>query len=142
VDDAAARVLELVGERWTLLIAREVGLGVRRFDELQAATGAPRTVLSDRLRRLSAAGVVASRAYRLPGSRSRAEYVLTDAGADLLPVLSALSDWGERHLGADSGAAVVYRHGACGGRLGVKLECDRCGEQTAPRGRLIAEVVR
>jgi DNA-binding HxlR family transcriptional regulator len=144
VNDATARVLELLGERWTLLIAREVSLGLRRFDALQAATGAPRAVLADRLRRLTAAGIVATQPYRLAGHRTRSEYVLTAAGADLLPVLTALSDWGERHLsddGAASDDSVVYRHLGCGGRVTAVLRCD-CGAEALPADRLIAEVVR
>lgn len=139
--DSLADVLEVVGERWALLVVREVSLGLRRFDEVQVATGAPRTVLSDRLRRLTAAGILATRTYQLPGSRARLEYTLTDAGFDLLPVLAALSDWGERHLGAGRPAEIIYRHSGCGGRISARLTCE-CGLQTDPRDRLIAEVNR
>lgn len=139
--DSVANVLEVVGERWALLVVREVSIGLRRFDEIQAAIGAPRTVLADRLRRLTAAGILATRIYQVPGSRSRLEYTLTDAGFDLLPVLSALSDWGERHLAAGAMPEIVYRHSGCGGRITATLQCE-CGEQTDPRGRLIAEVNR
>jgi DNA-binding HxlR family transcriptional regulator len=134
-------VLEIVGERWTLLVVREVALGLRRFDELQEATGAARGALSDRLRRLTDAGILETRSYQVPGSRARSEYVLTDAGYDLLPVLSALNDWGDRHLGAGLTPDVVYRHAGCGGRVTARLLCE-CGEQTAPRDRLIAQVNR
>jgi DNA-binding HxlR family transcriptional regulator len=141
VADGVAQVLALVGERWALLVVREVSLGLRRFNELEAATGAPRTVLSDRLRRLIDAGVLTTRPYQLPGSRARTEYVLTDAGYDLLPLLSAVSDWAERHLGTGPTAEVVYRHGGCGGRVTARLVCE-CGEQTGPQERLVAEVNR
>ena len=134
-----AQVLSLVGERWALLVVREVSLGLRRFNELEAATGAPRAVLSDRLRRLTDAGVLATRPYQVPGNRARTEYVLTDAGVDLLPLLSAMSDWGERHLGGSD--QVVYRHGGCGGRVTARLVCE-CGEETGPRDRLVAEINR
>ena len=137
--DGLAGVLPLLGERWALLVVREVSLGLRRFNELEAATGAPRTVLSDRLRRLTEAGVLDTRPYQLPGSRVRTEYVLTEAGYDLLPLLSAMSDWGERHLG--STAQVIYRHGGCGGRVTARLVCE-CGEETGPRDRLVAEINR
>ena len=139
--ERVAEVLTVVGERWALLVVREVSLGLRRFDELEAATGASRTVLSDRLRRLTEAGVLATRPYQLPGSRVRSEYVLTEAGYDLLPLLAALSDWGERHLGATTQADVVYRHGGCGGRVTARLTCE-CGAQIAPRERLVAQVNR
>ncbi|MGY1803083.1 winged helix-turn-helix transcriptional regulator [Blastococcus sp. SYSU D00922] len=140
MDDGVARVLELVGDRWALLVVREVSLGLRRFNELEAATAAPRTVLSDRLRRLVDAGVLRTRPYQVPGSRSRTEYVLTDAGYDLVPLLSAMSDWAQRHLGGGT-PGVDYRHGGCGGRVTARLVCE-CGEQTAPRERLIAAVNR
>ncbi len=74
------------------------------------------------------------------------EYTLTDAGIDLLPVLSALSDWGERHLGTgDAGRPglpeIVYRHRGCGGRVSATMLCE-CGDPADPHGRLIAEVNR
>jgi len=141
VTDCVANVLDLVGERWALLVVREVALGLRRFDEIQAATGMPRGGLSDRLQRLTAAGILATRPYRIPGARARVEYTLTEAGVDLLPVLSALSDWGERHLDSNLVPEIVYRHSGCGGRVTVKLLCE-CGEQADPHGRLIAEVNR
>src|SRR5664279_4419000 len=139
--DSLSGVLEVVGERWALLVVREVSLGLRRFDEIQAATGAPRAVLADRLRRLTAAGILGTRGYQVPGSRSRQEYALTDAGFDLIPVLSALSDWGERHVAPGEVPEIVYRHTGCGGRITVALRCE-CGEQTDPRDRLIAAVSR
>jgi DNA-binding HxlR family transcriptional regulator len=141
VLNSLARVLEVVGERWALLVVREVSLGLRRFDEIQSATGAPRTVLSDRLRRLTAAGILATRSYQVPGARARMEYTVTDAGLDLLPVLSALSDWGERHIAPGVMPEIVYRHSGCGGRITAALTCE-CGERTGPRDRLIAEVNR
>jgi DNA-binding HxlR family transcriptional regulator len=141
VDSAVGQVLALVGERWALLVVREVSLGLRRFNELEAATGAPRAVLSDRLRRLTDAGVLTPRPYVIPGSRARNEYVLTDAGYDLLPLLAAVSDWGERHLGAGSPQDVVYRHGGCGGRVTARLVCE-CGEEAGPQDRLVAQVNR
>jgi len=131
----------VVGERWALLVVREVALGLRRFDEIQVATGIPRAVLSDRLQRLTAAGILATRPYRIPGSRARVEYTVTDAGFDLLPVLAALTDWGDRHLSPGLLPEIVYRHTGCGGRVSVQMRCE-CGEQTEPRGRLVAEVNR
>jgi DNA-binding HxlR family transcriptional regulator len=122
-------------------------------------------VLSDRLRRLVAAGVLTTRPYRapgrrshdeyllteagilatrpyqVPGSRMRTEYLLTDAGVDLVPLLSAMSDWGERHLGPGSTGDVVYRHAGCGGKVSARLVCE-CGEETGPHDRLVAEINR
>jgi len=141
VEGNLAGVLAAVGDRWALLIVREVALGLRRFDEIQAATGAPRTVLSDRLHRLTTAGILDTRPYQLPGRRARREYTLTEAGLGLVPVLAALSDWGERFLGAGAVPEIVYRHCGCGGRVTATLQCE-CGVQPGPRGRLIAEVNR
>lgn len=136
-----ADALAVVGERWALLIVREVALGLRRFDEVQAATGAPRAVVSDRLHRLTAAGILTTRPYQVPRSRARLEYTLTDAGYDLLPVLSAISDWAQRHLASTTAPDIDYRHSGCGGRVTTRLVCE-CGEQTGPQERLIAQVNR
>ena len=138
---ALQQALSLVGERWTLLVVREVALGVRRYGELQESTGAPRTVLSDRLRRLVAAGLLETRPYQVPGARPREEYALTDAGRDLLPVLAALADWSERHLPHAGRTDVTYRHLGCGGRVRARLVCT-CGTETAPGDRVVASVDR
>ncbi|MFF3748919.1 winged helix-turn-helix transcriptional regulator [Streptomyces sp. NPDC002018] len=91
-----ADALDVVGERWSLLVLRELGFGVHRFKDIQVNTGAPRETLALRLRKLEEAGVIERRRYcdRPP----RDEYVLTAAGRDLAPVLIALRVWGERHV--------------------------------------------
>jgi DNA-binding HxlR family transcriptional regulator len=141
VQQTLGDVLRIVGERWTLLVVREVALGLRRFDEVQAAIGAPRAVLSDRLRRLTEAGVLTTRPYQVRGSRPRLEYALTTAGLDLLPVLSAFSDWGERHLAEGSAPEIAYCHRGCGHRVTARLICA-CGEQIEHRHDLVASVNR
>ena len=90
-----ARTLELVGEKWSLLVLREVFSGVRRFDDLRRRTGAPRQVLSARLTTLVEAGVLRRHPYQEPGQRTRYEYRLTAAGMDLYPVLVSLMRWGD-----------------------------------------------
>jgi len=90
-----ADALELVGERWSLLVVRELGFGVRRFTDIQVNTGAPRETLAQRLRKLEEAGVVERRRYSEKPPRD--EYLLTPAGEGLLPVLAGLREWGERH---------------------------------------------
>jgi DNA-binding HxlR family transcriptional regulator len=132
-------VLRLVGERWALLVVREVSLGRRRFDELQVATGAPRAVLADRLRRLVESGILTTRPYRAPGSRARAEYVLTPAGIDLLPLQAALAQWSDRHLADDGTRDLDYRHIACGGRVSAVLVCE-CGQHVSPHQQLVAQI--
>lgn len=90
------RALEDVGETWALLILRESIYGVRRFDDFARALGCGRGVLSDRLKKLIAAGVMERREYVEPGQRPRAEYHLTEKGEGLFPALLALSQWAER----------------------------------------------
>jgi DNA-binding HxlR family transcriptional regulator len=118
-----ARALEVVGERWSLLVIREVTLGVRRFDAIQAATGAPRAVLTDRLASLVSAGVLERISYREQGARARAEYRLTEAGRELSPVLTALRQWGDRHLGDESGPPATFTHVGCGAPVRVSHIC-------------------
>ena len=91
-----ARALEVVGERWTLLIVRDVFLGKRRFDELQASLGIARNVLTDRLNRLVEQGIL----ERVPYSErpERYEYRLTPKGLELNVALTALRQWGDKHL--------------------------------------------
>ncbi len=94
-----ADTLEIVGERWSLLVLRELAFGVHRFSDIQVNTGAPRETLALRLRKLEEAGIIERRRYsdRPP----RDEYVPTDVGRELFPVLTALRVWGERHAGAN-----------------------------------------
>ncbi len=131
--------IRTIGERWALLVVREVSLGHRRFEELQSATGAPRAVLADRLRRLVDIGVLTTRSYRVPGSRTRSEYLLTTAGVDLLPLQAALAQWTDRHLGRRASPALDYRHVACGGHVSAVLVCE-CGQQVSPHERLVAQI--
>jgi DNA-binding HxlR family transcriptional regulator len=93
-----ADALEVVGERWSLLVLRELGFGVHRFRDIQINTGAPRETLALRLRKLEQAGVIERRRYC--DHPPRDEYVLTGAGRELLPVLATLREWGERHVTA------------------------------------------
>ncbi|WP_405845187.1 winged helix-turn-helix transcriptional regulator [Streptomyces sp. NBC_01518] len=90
-----ADALGVVGERWTLLVLRELGFGVHRFNDIQTNTGAPRETLALRLRKLEEAGVVERRRYSEHPPRD--EYMLTRAGKDIFPVLAALRAWGETH---------------------------------------------
>lgn len=84
------RALDVVGEKWTLLILRDAAKGVRRFEDFRRHVGLSEAVLSQRLRTLAAAGVLQTQPYREPGSRTRLEYGLTQRGWDLWPVLTAL----------------------------------------------------
>ena len=93
------RTLDIVGEPWTLLILREAFWGVRRFQDFHAFLGLPRTVLTKRLEKLVAAGLLERHPYREGSARTRHEYLLTAAGRDLLPALIALMQWGDAQLG-------------------------------------------
>jgi DNA-binding HxlR family transcriptional regulator len=97
-----ARAADLLGDRWSLLILREAFYGVARFDDMRADIGAPRALLSQRLDRLVAAGVLERRPYREPGARVRQGYHLTPAGQELAIPLLAMMQWGDRHLRDDA----------------------------------------
>jgi DNA-binding HxlR family transcriptional regulator len=125
-----ARTLEVVGEKWALLAVREVFLGVRRFDEMVARTGAPRDTLASRLRTLVAYGVLERRRYsdRPP----RDEYVLTDVGRDLYPVILTLKQWGDTHRAGEEGLPLVLQH-SCGAVLEPVMVCRQCREEVVAR---------
>jgi DNA-binding HxlR family transcriptional regulator len=106
-----AASLELVGERWALLIVRELGLGQTRFSDIVRCTGAPRDRVSDRLRKLEEAGVITRVAYQ--STPERFDYHLTEAGRGLLPVLEGLLAWGLRHVvDRDDPLRTTYRQSA------------------------------
>lgn len=123
---SAARALELVGERWSLLIIRDALFrGLTRFAELQQSLGLATNVLAARLDTFVAAGLMEPRPYS--SHEDHYEYVLTAKGRDLAPVVIALTEWGDRWA-APNGPPIRYRHRGCGGRVGSALACDRCGE--------------
>jgi DNA-binding HxlR family transcriptional regulator len=126
-----ARALEVVGERWTLLIVRDVFLGVRRFDELQADLGIARNVLQTRLERLVEHGVLEKRPYQERPLRH--EYRLTEKGVDLWPTIVSLLHWGDRYAPAPKGAPVLITHKDCGGELDDHRICTRCGQSVEAR---------
>lgn len=115
--------LDVVGEKWTLLILRDATNGVRRFDQFRRHIGLSDAVLSDRLRKLTAAGILKTIPYREPGSRTRNEYRLTRKGWELWPVLLALKQWGEAHTGDSERPVVDLRHEECGAPVKVVVEC-------------------
>jgi DNA-binding HxlR family transcriptional regulator len=123
-----ARTLEVVGERWTLLIVRDLFMGVQRFGELAAHLDIPRAILSARLRALEAEGIVERRPY----GRGRDAFHLTEAGRELWPALYALTAWGERHRCAGGGARRLWLHAACGTELDPAGDCLTCGVTPAP----------
>jgi DNA-binding HxlR family transcriptional regulator len=119
-----ARTLELVGERWSLLILRDAFLGKRRFHEFQRSLGVARNILSDRLGRLVESGILGRVRYQ--DRPERYEYVLTDMGRELEVALLALMNFGDRHL-APAGPPRVAEHPGCGGAAVEQLVCGECG---------------
>lgn len=118
-----ADALEAVGERWSLLAVREISWGVRRFSDIAANTGAPRDILTTRLRSLEAIGVIERRRYS--ERPARYEYRLTEAGWALMPVLHALRQWGDDWL--NDRPPVVFEH-SCGADFHPRTHCRACGE--------------
>lgn len=117
-----ARALEVVGERWTLLIVRDAFFGVRRFVDFAAHLGVPRAVLTDRLASLTSAGVLA----RVPGPGRRQEYELTGRGITLWPVIRSLMEWGDDNF-APNGPRRVFWHAGDGLAVTADGRCSGCG---------------
>lgn len=123
---SVARTLEVIGERWSLLVIRDVFLGIRRFDEMQEHLGISRNVLSVRLSRLVDQGVL--RRVQYSERPPRFEYRLTRRGVDLFPVLMAMMEFGDTHAPPPDGPARLFRHKACDTAIDQRhLRCDRCG---------------
>lgn len=122
---SVARTLELVGERWTLLILRDAFLGVRRFDDFQRSLGIARNVLNTRLQRLCDSGLLERRLYQ--DRPERYEYRLTEMGLDLFPSVVALMEFGDKHLAAEGGAPMLMQHKGCGGAVDSRRVCAACG---------------
>jgi DNA-binding HxlR family transcriptional regulator len=122
---SAARALEVVGERWSLLIVRDALFGgITRFADFQRSLGLARNILSSRLDRLVKAGLMER---RQPEGSAYHEYHLTEKGEDLKPVVIALSHWGDRWA-APNGPPILYRHAGCGGHVEQQLVCSDCGQ--------------
>jgi DNA-binding HxlR family transcriptional regulator len=126
-----AGTLGLIGERWTLLILRDVFNGKRRFSEMQRSMGVARNVLAARLDRLVDEGILERRPYgESPG---RHEYFLTERGLDLWPVLVSIMQWGDRHLDREGAPAITLIHKGCGGEIDDHRICERCGGRMCAR---------
>ena len=125
-----AATLEVVGERWSLLIVRDVLLGLRRFDQLQADLGVARNVLQTRLQRLVEAGVLEKRLYQ--ERPQRYEYFLTEKGLDLWPTIVAMLQWGDKYA-APNGPPVILEHRDCGGAVDEHRICELCGARLTAR---------
>jgi len=120
---SVARALEVIGERWSLLIIRDALRGVSRFEEFQRSLGLARNVLTARLDHLVGEGVLARKPYGTTGSRM--EYELTEKGRELGTVVIGLSNWGDRHYPNPSGPPRRFEHAECGSAVEAALICTR-----------------
>lgn len=125
-----AQALDVVGEWWTLLVLRDIFRGIRRFDDLQQSLGVASNVLTARLRRLVDEGIVERRAYQQRPPRY--EYLLTDKGRALSPVMVGLMQWGERYYAGETSERVLV-HTTCGEVTHPYLVCSACEQPTPPR---------
>lgn len=122
---SAARALEIVGERWSLLILRNAAFaGVTRFTDFQHRLGIAPNVLANRLELFVAEGLMTVS----PAPTGYGEYHLTQKGLDVKPVIVALTEWGDRWA-APEGAPIDYQHESCGGHVRSVLRCDECDSE-------------
>jgi DNA-binding HxlR family transcriptional regulator len=117
------RALQVLGDRWSFVVLREVFNGIRRFDDMRQRTAIPRQVLSDRLARLVDEDILRRHPYREEGQRARLEYRLTRKGLDLYPVLVSLNAWGSAYYADAEGSPLVFRHRDCDAEVHGELHC-------------------
>ena len=117
------RAMEILGEKWTIVVLREVFNGIRRFDDMRVRTGIPRQVLTNRLAMLVEHEVLRREPYQEPGARVRHEYRLTAKGLDLYPVMIAVAAWGDRYLADPQGPPLEFTHRGCGALVHAELHC-------------------
>jgi DNA-binding HxlR family transcriptional regulator len=132
-----ARTLEIVGERWTLLIVRDAFFGVRRFGDFAAHLGIPRAVLTERLKSLTAAGVLARVPAGPAAARGHPEYELTAKGVSLWAAVRALTAWGDEHY-APAGPRRLLWHADDEGPVDASGRCTRCGASVPARDTVVA----
>ncbi|WP_431948686.1 winged helix-turn-helix transcriptional regulator [Actinacidiphila sp. bgisy167] len=134
------RSLQVLGERWSLLVLREIFAGRHRFAEIQASLGIAPNLLSTRLKLLVEADVLCTRTYQEPGSRQRQSYHLTDAGRELDIVMASLQQWGDRHRPRPSGPSVRRRTHSTGQAVRVGFLTDDGRE--VPRSDVLVTAMR
>jgi DNA-binding HxlR family transcriptional regulator len=117
------RAMAILGEKWTVVVLREVFSGVRRFEDMRERTGIPRQVLANRLASLVEHDLLRREPYREPGARERHEYRLTPRGLDLYPVLIAIAEWGNQYLADPEGPPLEFVHRECIAPVHVELHC-------------------
>jgi DNA-binding HxlR family transcriptional regulator len=127
---SVAKTIEVIGERWTLLVVREVFLGTRRFEDFRRRLGIARNILTDRLDGLVDAGILERRLYQ--ERPERYEYRLTEKGRDFYPVIMAIKKWGDRWEVGPAGPPLLTRH-ECGEVIDPVPVCPNCGREVHPR---------
>jgi DNA-binding HxlR family transcriptional regulator len=121
-----ARTIGVIGDRWTLLILRECFLRTRRFEGFQSALRITRHLLAERLKKLVRQGVLRRIPYQ--ESPKRHEYILTQKGLDLYPIMMALVHWGDTHMVDERGRPLLHEHRKCGKNFDPVMVCSECGE--------------
>jgi DNA-binding HxlR family transcriptional regulator len=128
---SVARTAAVIGDRWTLMLLRDLFLGVRRFEDFERRLRISRSVIADRLKRLTDEGVVRKVAYQARPLRH--EYRLTDKGLALHPVIMAVVHWGDSFYADEDGPPLLHRHKACGCDFSPVMTCSACGERVGAR---------
>ena len=128
------RTMQVVGTRSAMLLLREAWYGTTPFDDFATRVGLSDAITSARLRELAAAGLLERQPYREPGQRTRHEYVLTESGTELVPVLIGLAAWGSKHAPRDW--SPVATHAGCGAEITVEVRCG-AGHEVAPDDVLV-----
>ncbi|MGB1141607.1 MAG: winged helix-turn-helix transcriptional regulator [Halioglobus sp.] len=127
---SVARTLAVIGDRWTLMILRDLFLGAKRFEHFRDRLGISRTILTERLNLLETEGVVRKLPYQ--DRPVRHGYHLTQKGIDLYPVLMSIVAWGDKYYASENGPPVIQHHKTCGHDFHGVLHCSECGETLSP----------
>src|ERR1700743_568045 len=128
---SVARTLGVIGDRWTMLILRECFLRTRRFEAFQSALAITRHLLAERLKKLVRTGILRRVPYQ--ESPKRHEYILTQKGLDLYPIMMAIVHWGDTHMVDERGRPLLHEHKKCGKVFDPVLVCSECGEPLMAR---------
>ena len=127
-----ARTVAVIGDRWSLLILRECFLRKRRFEAFQASLGITRHLLAERLKKLVRFGVLRRIPYQ--ESPKRYEYILTQKGLDLYPIIMSIVNWGNIHMVDSRGRPMLHEHKKCGKLFDPVMVCSECGEPVTAKG--------
>nr|WP_233556463.1 helix-turn-helix domain-containing protein [Noviherbaspirillum sedimenti] len=127
---SVARALQIIGDRWSFLLIRDMFFGVRRFDEFQANLGIASNILTDRLQRLTEHGIIEKRQYQVRPDRY--EYRFTARGRDLYGSMIVMMRWGDKWLSSGR-PPLVLRHRQCQHDFFARVVCSECGEELDPR---------